>query len=86
MALLEVVCAYSQKLISPLSIPVSSKHTLVPTLTRCRTGRAQNTHHFPFLKVLTRIYGAEVVGAHNYSRIVSSLLFAGTVLGMLSFG
>jgi MFS family permease len=36
--------------------------------------------------LLTRIYGSAVVGAHNYSRIVSSLLFAGTVLGMLSFG
>ena len=47
---LEVVCSYSQKLISPLNIPVSSKHTLVPTLTRCRTGRAQYTHHFSFLK------------------------------------
>jgi len=36
--------------------------------------------------LLTRIYGSAVVDQHNYSRIVSSLLFAGTVLGMLSFG
>jgi MFS family permease len=36
--------------------------------------------------VLTRIYGSAVIGQHNYSRIVSSLLFAGTVVGMLLFG
>ncbi|KIK62441.1 hypothetical protein GYMLUDRAFT_41882 [Collybiopsis luxurians FD-317 M1] len=35
--------------------------------------------------LLTRIYGDEVA-AHNYSTIISSVAFAGTVVGMLTFG
>ncbi|PFH52919.1 hypothetical protein AMATHDRAFT_1657 [Amanita thiersii Skay4041] len=36
--------------------------------------------------VLTRVYGADVLKKHNYSVIISSLGFAGTVVGMLIFG
>ncbi|KAF8887377.1 major facilitator superfamily domain-containing protein [Infundibulicybe gibba] len=36
--------------------------------------------------LLTRIYGAEALAAHNYSRTLTSLGFAGTVVGMLTFG
>ena len=35
---------------------------------------------------MTRIYGKAEVDAHNYSNVLSSLAFAGTVVGMLSFG
>jgi MFS family permease len=38
------------------------------------------------LVVLKRIYGAEAVGKHDYSTTLSSLAFAGTVVGMLVFG
>lgn len=41
---------------------------------------------FTFSKVLKRTYGDDAVGAHNYSTILSSLTFAGTVVGMLIFG
>ena len=37
-------------------------------------------------KVLKRTYGDNAVKAHNYSTILSSLTFAGTVVGMLIFG
>ncbi|KAF9488887.1 putative metabolite transporter [Pleurotus eryngii] len=36
--------------------------------------------------ILTRIYGKEQLGSHNYSTTISSLGFAGTVVGMLIFG
>ncbi|EMD34089.1 hypothetical protein CERSUDRAFT_86845 [Gelatoporia subvermispora B] len=36
--------------------------------------------------LLTRIYGADEVDKHNYSTTLSSLTFAGTVVGMLVFG
>ncbi|PFH49611.1 hypothetical protein AMATHDRAFT_147325, partial [Amanita thiersii Skay4041] len=36
--------------------------------------------------VLTRIYGSDFLKKHNYSVIISSLGFAGTVIGMLLFG
>ncbi|KDR69641.1 hypothetical protein GALMADRAFT_1352243 [Galerina marginata CBS 339.88] len=36
--------------------------------------------------VLTRIYGAEKLSEHNYSRKLTSLAFAGTIVGMLVFG
>ena len=36
--------------------------------------------------VLTRIYGKAETGKHNYSTTLSSLTFAGTIVGMLSFG
>lgn len=36
--------------------------------------------------VLRRIYGAENVNKHNYATTLSSLAFAGTVVGMLTFG
>ncbi|KAF9524855.1 MFS Git1p-related glycerophosphoinositol and glycerophosphocholine permease [Crepidotus variabilis] len=36
--------------------------------------------------LLTRIYGKEALAAHNYSQTLSSLAFAGTIVGMLSFG
>ncbi|KAG6813907.1 hypothetical protein H0H92_005756 [Tricholoma furcatifolium] len=36
--------------------------------------------------LLKRTYGADVVDAHNYSTVLSSLAFAGTVVGMLIFG
>ncbi|KAG7451098.1 MFS Git1p-related glycerophosphoinositol and glycerophosphocholine permease [Guyanagaster necrorhizus] len=36
--------------------------------------------------LLKRIYGTEVINAKNYSTLVSSLAFAGTVVGMLVFG
>ncbi|KAJ8502929.1 hypothetical protein ONZ45_g11307 [Pleurotus djamor] len=36
--------------------------------------------------LLTRIYGSERLANHNYSRTLSSLGFAGTVVGMLVFG
>ena len=39
-----------------------------------------------FFPVLKRVYGAEAVAANNYSTTVSSVAFAGTVVGMLSFG
>lgn len=36
--------------------------------------------------LLKRVYGADVVGAHNYGTTLSSVAFAGTIVGMLSFG
>ncbi|TFK20714.1 glycerophosphodiester transporter [Coprinopsis marcescibilis] len=36
--------------------------------------------------LLTRIYGEDALADHNYSKTLSSLAFAGTILGMLSFG
>ncbi|KAH0591421.1 hypothetical protein H2248_001498 [Termitomyces sp. 'cryptogamus'] len=36
--------------------------------------------------VLTRIYGKQALAEHNYSTIVNSTGFAGTVVGMLLFG
>lgn len=36
--------------------------------------------------VLTRIYGANRIEAHNYGTIVRSLTFAGTIFGMVTFG
>ncbi|KAG5650407.1 hypothetical protein H0H81_012373 [Sphagnurus paluster] len=36
--------------------------------------------------LLKRIYGADVVAAHNYGTTLSSLAFAGTIVGMLLFG
>ncbi|OCB89420.1 MFS Git1p-related glycerophosphoinositol and glycerophosphocholine permease [Sanghuangporus baumii] len=36
--------------------------------------------------LLDRIYGTDAVSAHNYSKTISSLAFAGTVVGMLTFG
>ncbi|OBZ72461.1 hypothetical protein A0H81_07873 [Grifola frondosa] len=36
--------------------------------------------------LLTRIYGADAVDQHNYSTTLSSLAFAGTIVGMLVFG
>ncbi|KAK0235873.1 MFS Git1p-related glycerophosphoinositol and glycerophosphocholine permease [Armillaria nabsnona] len=36
--------------------------------------------------ILKRVYGNEVIKAKNYSTLVSSLAFAGTVVGMLVFG
>nr|BAB43911.1 probable metabolite transporter [Pholiota nameko] len=36
--------------------------------------------------LLTRVYGADKLDQHNYSRTLSSFGFAGTVVGMLVFG
>lgn len=36
--------------------------------------------------MLKRIYGADAVDRHNYSMKISSLAFAGTIVGMLTFG
>jgi hypothetical protein len=36
--------------------------------------------------VLTRVYGPAQLKKHAYSRTLSSLGFAGTVVGMLVFG
>jgi MFS family permease len=36
--------------------------------------------------LLTRVYGSAELGKHNYSRTLTSLGFAGTVVGMLVFG
>ncbi|KAL4252327.1 major facilitator superfamily protein [Abortiporus biennis] len=36
--------------------------------------------------LLKRIYGADRITAHNYSTTLSSLVFAGTIVGMLTFG
>ena len=36
--------------------------------------------------MLKRIYGAEALSNHDYSRTLSSLAFAGTIVGMLTFG
>lgn len=36
--------------------------------------------------MLKRVYGTENVTAHNYSNVINSLAFAGTVVGMLTFG
>jgi MFS family permease len=36
--------------------------------------------------LLSRIYGADALAHHNYSRILSSVAFAGTIVGMLTFG
>jgi hypothetical protein len=37
-------------------------------------------------KVLTRIYGRDVLAKHNYSKTLDSLGFAGNIVGMLCFG
>lgn len=36
--------------------------------------------------VLKRIYGADAINNHNYSTTLSSVAFAGTIVGMLVFG
>ncbi|KAF8956216.1 MFS Git1p-related glycerophosphoinositol and glycerophosphocholine permease [Flammula alnicola] len=36
--------------------------------------------------LLTRVYGSDKLSQHNYSRTLTSLAFAGTVVGMLVFG
>ena len=36
--------------------------------------------------MLTRIYGKEAIDKHNYSTTLTSVAFAGTIVGMLSFG
>ncbi|ETW82848.1 major facilitator superfamily [Heterobasidion irregulare TC 32-1] len=36
--------------------------------------------------LLTRIYGKEAINGHNYSKTLTSVAFAGTVVGMLVFG
>ncbi|KAH6909115.1 glycerophosphodiester transporter [Coprinopsis sp. MPI-PUGE-AT-0042] len=36
--------------------------------------------------LLTRIYGSDALAQQNYSRTLSSLAFAGTIVGMVSFG
>ncbi|KAF9038118.1 putative metabolite transporter [Panaeolus papilionaceus] len=36
--------------------------------------------------ILRRVYGADALAAHNYGTTLSSLGFAGTVVGMLTFG
>ncbi|EIM90947.1 metabolite transporter [Stereum hirsutum FP-91666 SS1] len=36
--------------------------------------------------LLKQIYGSDAIAAHNYSQTLSSLAFAGTVVGMLTFG
>ncbi|KAG7095028.1 hypothetical protein E1B28_005819 [Marasmius oreades] len=36
--------------------------------------------------LLNRIYGADAINKHNYITIVNSLVFAGAVVGMLTFG
>ncbi|KAF8071986.1 putative metabolite transporter [Lyophyllum atratum] len=36
--------------------------------------------------ILKRVYGADTVNAHNYGTVLNSLAFAGTIVGMLSFG
>ncbi|KAF8887370.1 major facilitator superfamily domain-containing protein [Infundibulicybe gibba] len=38
------------------------------------------------LTILTRIYGKDALAAGDHSRIITSIGFAGTVVGMLSFG
>lgn len=37
-----------------------------------------------YLIVLTRIYGAEALAKNNYSNILNSVAFAGTIVGMVS--
>ncbi|KAJ8072212.1 glycerophosphoinositol permease [Marasmius tenuissimus] len=39
-----------------------------------------------FSDVLKRIYGEEAINQHNYLRTINSLVFAGSVFGMLTFG
>ena len=39
-----------------------------------------------YIPVLTRIYGSEELSMHNYSKTYTSVTFAGTVFGMLTFG
>ncbi|KAI5120117.1 hypothetical protein M0805_002201 [Coniferiporia weirii] len=36
--------------------------------------------------ILKRIYGSAEVTAHNYTTVLSSVVFAGTIVGMLTFG
>ena len=36
--------------------------------------------------MLHRIYGKEVINAHNYGTTLASAAFAGTIVGMLVFG
>lgn len=36
--------------------------------------------------LLTRIYGKAAITHHNYSTTLSSVAFAGTIVGMLTFG
>lgn len=36
--------------------------------------------------LLRRIYGADRVNVHDYATVLSSLAFAGTIVGMLTFG
>jgi len=36
--------------------------------------------------LLKRVYGKEALAAHNYSTVLSSVGFAGTIVGMLTFG
>jgi len=36
--------------------------------------------------VLKRIYGKQRIDAHNYGTTLASVAFAGTIVGMLTFG
>jgi hypothetical protein len=40
----------------------------------------------PLWSVLKRVYGTAALSAHNYSTTLSSVGFAGTIVGMLVFG
>ena len=42
--------------------------------------------HAHILSVLKRVYGKAALSQHNYSNTLTSVGFAGTVVGMLSFG
>ena len=38
------------------------------------------------LQVLIRIYGKDEISKHDYSNTLTSVAFAGTIVGMLTFG
>lgn len=86
----EVVCVLGPvvKTFADAHAIVCSEHTLVPVSAvffyqPLLSVQALPTHTSLVLK---RTYGADEVSKHNYSNIVNSTAFAGTIVGMLTFG
>ncbi|KAH0579902.1 hypothetical protein H2248_002726 [Termitomyces sp. 'cryptogamus'] len=72
--------------LSPHSLPPGYANTVIGSVnTREPSGQFPRAST-PTLPVLTRIYGPEALAKHNYSTIVNSTGFAGTLVGMLFFG
>lgn len=72
---------------SPLtSSPSPLTHPSFPVNTRMHLRERTTANDTDTWTVLKRVYGADALSSHNYSRTVNSLIFAGTIVGMVLFG